>query len=296
MVGLVIGVDFGGTRIKAGWVEAGRVTRLALRDTPADLGPPAVLDAVASAVRQLDASAPAIGVAIPGEVDGDGRCWRLPNVPGFENVAIAAELAARLGARVVVENDSTTAALGELLFGHGASYGSFLVATLGTGIGGGFVLDGKLRRGAHGFAGEIGHVLVDARPEAWPCVCGQRGCMEAYAGTLGLLRRYQELGQNATTIREIAVAAEAASPPALEVFRGMGSALGVGLAQIQKLLDLDAIVFGGGISASFHLIEPSLRASLVRHAFAPPLGQLPLVVSQLGEHAGVIGAAHLSQL
>jgi predicted NBD/HSP70 family sugar kinase len=197
---------------------------------------------------------------------------------------------------VVVENDSTTAALGELLYGHGRSYGSFLVATLGTGIGGGFVLDGKLRRGAHGFAGEIGHVLVDTRPEAWPCVCGQRGCMEAYAGTLGLLRRYQELGQTATTILEIAVAAEAGNPAALEVFRGMGSTLGIGLAQIQKLLDLDAIVFGGGISASFHLIEPSLRSALRSHAFAPPLGELPLVVSQLGEHAGVIGAAHLHQL
>jgi glucokinase len=292
----VIGVDFGGTRIKAGRVEAGRATRIAVRETPVELGPAAVLDAVASAVLELDSSAPTVGVAIPGEVDRDGRCWRLPNVPGFENVAIAAELAARLGARVVVENDSTTAALGELLHGHGRSFGSFLVATLGTGIGGGLVIDGKLRRGANGFAGEIGHLLVDSRPEAWPCVCGQRGCMESYAGTLGLLRRYQELGQAATTIREIAVAAGAGSSAALEVFRGMGSALGVGLAQVQKLLDLDALVFSGGISASFHLIEPSLRPSLRSHAFAPPLGELPLVVSELGEHAGVIGAAHLCQI
>ncbi len=292
----MLGVDFGGTRIKAGWVERGSVTRVARRETPAQLGPEAVLDAVASAVLEIEPRPVAVGVAIPGEVDPSGRCWRLPNVPGFEGVRIADELVARLGARVVVENDSTSAALGELLYGWGSRHASFLVATLGTGVGGGLVIDGALRRGKNGFAAEIGHVLVDSSPQAWPCVCGRTGCMESYAGTRALFRRYQELGQQATSVRSIAEAAERGEPAACEVFSGMGRALGVGLAQIQKLLDLDALVFGGGISASFQLIEPSLRLALREHAFAPPLGEVPLLVSALGEHAGVIGAAELCAL
>ncbi|NUN50777.1 MAG: ROK family protein, partial [Candidatus Brocadiae bacterium] len=122
-----------------------------------------------------------------------GRCYRLPNVPGFEGVNIRQELERRLGLPVAVENDSTTAALGELLFGHGRAHQSFLVATLGTGVGGGLVIDGALRRGAHGFAAEIGHLLVDSSPSAPVCVCGLRGCMEVFAGTRGLMARYAEL-------------------------------------------------------------------------------------------------------
>jgi glucokinase len=291
-----IGVDFGATRIKAGRVQDGRVTAIAWRDTPADRGPQAVLDAIAEAITDLDPRPESAGVVIPGEVDDAGRCWRLPNVPGFEGVAIAAELAARLGgARVAIENDSTTAALGELLFGHGGAHASFLSVTLGTGIGGGLVIERRLRRGKNGFAGEIGHLLIDSRPDAPPCVCGKRGCLETYAGTLALFRRYAELGRQAATIRAIAEAAVAGEADALEVFAGMGRALGLGLAQIQKLLDLDAIVFSGGISASFGLIEPSLRAALIEQAFAPPLGAVPLLVSPLGEHAGLLGAAYLTE-
>jgi glucokinase len=118
--------------------------------------------------------------------------------------------------------------------------------------------------------------------------------MEVFAGTLGLLRRYAELGKAATEVREIGQAAERGEPEALEVFRGMGSALGTGLAQIQKLLDLDALIFSGGISASLSFIEPSLREALREHAYAPPLGEVPIRVSELGTHAGVIGAACLT--
>lgn len=288
----MLGVDFGGTSIRAARVEAGRVLAIVTRATPVSAGPERVLDVVAAAVRELGAPEP-VGFAIPGEVDAEGRCWRLPNVPGFEDVNIRAELAARIGVPVVVENDSTTAALGELVFGHGRRHPSFLLATLGTGVGGGLAIDGRLRRGAHGFAGEIGHLRVDSSPGAPECVCGNRGCMEVFAGTLGLLRRYRELGKTATEIRSIADAADRGEPEALEVFRGMGTALGVGLAQIEKVLDLDALVFGGGISASFRLVEPSLRQALRDHAYAPPLAEVPLLVSELGDLAGVIGAAEL---
>jgi glucokinase len=289
-------VDFGGSQIKAGVVEDGEVTRSTSVRTRAGSPPAEILDSIASAVLALTPSPQAVGVAIPGEVDADGRCWRLPNVPGFEDVRLAEELGKRLACQVAVENDATTAALGERLFGHGSNYASFLMVTLGTGIGGGLVLGHQLYPGANGFAGEVGHVNVDRSDGAWKCGCGLYGCMEAYAGTRALLRRFRELGGNATEILPIAASARRGEKAGLECFEMMGQALGRGLASIQNTLDLNAIVFSGGISASFDLLESTIRAHLRKNAFAPPLGEVPLLVSELGERAGVIGAAYLTTL
>jgi glucokinase len=217
----------------------------------------------------------------------------LPNVPGFEGVAIASELRERIGCPVFVENDATAAALGELLHGYGRIHPSFVLMTLGTGIGGGVVLDGAVRRGTYGFAGELGHVMIDRSKDAWPCNCGLHGCLEAYAGTKALLRRNAELGGRAEDVRSIADSARRGERSGLAVFEMMGRALGHAVASIQNLLDLDAIVFSGGISASFDLIEPSVRDALRERAFAPPLARIPLLVSELGDKAGVVGAAHL---
>ncbi|MBI3203715.1 MAG: ROK family protein [Myxococcales bacterium] len=288
-----VGVDFGGTRIKAGLVDGAKVVAAESVTTRAGAPAAEVLDQIAAAVRRVGGSPTQVGVAIPGEVDGRGLCYRLPNVPGFEGVNIREELERRLSLPVAVENDSTSAALGELLFGHGHTHPSFLVATLGTGVGGGLVVDGVLRRGAHGFAAEIGHLLVDSSPSAPLCVCGLRGCMEVFAGTRGLLARYAELGGAASEPARIAEQARGGDPAAQQVFAEMGRALGAGLGQAQKVLDLDALVFGGGISASFELIEPSLRAALRATVFGPPTAEVPLLVSPLGDTAGVLGAAHL---
>jgi len=279
-----IGIDWGGTCIKAAIVDGANVRGFARVDTPT--GTTAILDAIAGLVRVLGAT-DSIGLAIPGEVRDDGRCWRLPNVPGFEDVNIAAELTQRTGLPVGVENDATAAALAERLYGWGNSYRSFLLVTLGTGIGGGLVLDGTLRRGRSGFAGEIGHVLVNSTPDAWLCGCGKRGCMEAYAGTAGLLRAH---GGKASSIKQIA---DAGGDAAEALWRHMGQALGSGLGSINNTLDLDAIVFSGGVANSLERIEPHIRRALAERVFAPPLAEIPLVVSKLGEHAGVIGAAHL---
>ncbi len=292
----MIGVDFGGTRIKVGRVVEGELKQTLSVNTAASAGPEGVLDIIADAVRQIEASPAGVGLAIPGGVNPEGRVWRLPNVPGFEGVNIVEKLSSRLGCRVVVENDATTAALGELRLGHGRTYPSFLMVTLGTGIGGGIVLDGRLRRGRHGFAGEIGHTPIERRSDAWTCGCGLTGCLESYAGTKGLLRKYAELGGHATEIRPIAEAARRGDVAGTETFAAMGLALGIAIAGFQNTLDLDAIVFTGGISASFDLVEPSLRAALRRFAFAPPLAEVPLLISELGDKAGLLGAAYLTEL
>jgi len=289
----MIGVDFGGTKIKAGIVEGDAIVRSSVSKTPAGVAPAIVLDAVARVVLELDAHPTRVGLAIPGEVDASGRCWRLPNVQGFEGVQISGELSARLGCPVHVENDATTAAYAELLFGHGQQYPSLAMLTLGTGIGGGVVLDGRLRRGRWGFAGEIGHIPIDRSAAAWPCGCGQRGCLEAYAGSRAVLRRFTELGGAGAEIKDVAESARRGERAGLEAFEMMARALGDGVTALENVLDLDAIVFSGGISASFDLIEPTLRESVRARAFAPPLAEVPLLVSELGERAGVVGAAYL---
>jgi predicted NBD/HSP70 family sugar kinase len=292
----MIGVDLGGTRIKVGIVIGGELADSISVNTQAESGPAHVLDVIADAVKRLDSKPPAVGLAIPGGVNPEGFCWRLPNVPGFEGVNISAELRARLGCRVVVENDATTAALAELHLGHGRGHQSFAMITLGTGIGGGIVIDGRLRRGRHGFAGEIGHTPIDRSEAGWPCACGLRGCVESYAGTRGLLRKYAELGGTADEVRPIAEAARQGNSAARETFAAMGQALGIGLAALQNTLDLDAIVFTGGISPSFDLVKSSLRASLTKNVFGPPLAEVPLLVSELGDRTGLLGAAYLSTL
>jgi glucokinase len=288
-----IGIDFGGTQIKAGAVEDGRIVRSTVFATGAGAPPDEVLGGIAAAVRELAVVPHSVGLAIPGEVDSQGRCWRLPNVPGFEGVNIAQALAAELGCPVAVENDATTAALGERWFGHGRDYASFMLVTLGTGIGAGLVIAKQLHRGASGFAGEFGHAVIDSTDNAAPCNCGLRGCLEAYAGTRALLRRHAELGGVSETVLDIAESARRGEVAGIESFRGMGRALGLGLSVVQNVLDLDAIVFSGGVSRSLDLILPALRETLRARAFAPPLAEVPLVVSELGEFAGVMGAAHL---
>ena len=287
-----MGVDFGGTRIKFASVIGGKIDRLVVLDTPKN-NSAALLRSIADGVKAFQAQPVSVGVAIPGEVDEDGICWRLPNVTGFEGVPISRELEKLWGCPVRIENDGTSAALAESKFGYGLQFQDFLVVTLGTGVGGGLVLGGQARRGHLGFAAEIGHILIDRSATAWLCHCGKTGCIESYASTRALLRYYSEAGGSANSVEELARAARDGDAEATESFRRAGKALGMGLCSAQHLLDLDALIFTGGISAAFDLMTDSVREGLRARAFAPPLSELPLLVSELGPHAGVIGAAWL---
>jgi glucokinase len=197
---------------------------------------------------------------------------------------------------VAVENDATTAAYGEALYGHGQQYESFLLVTLGTGVGGGLVIGKRLIRGAHGFGAEIGHMTVDASPTAPRCACGNTGCLEAFAGTRALLDAFRRAGGTATEVRDVADSAHRGEAGGKGAFATLTWALGVTINSIQNLLDLDAIVFSGGVSRSFDLIEAPLRAELRGRRFAEPLSEIPLLVSDFGDLAGVVGAAYLPDL
>jgi glucokinase len=293
---MLIGVDFSNAVIKAGIVEQGRVLRSMVADTPAGAEPAEILDTIARVVGALSAHPDAVGIAIPGEVNTDGRCWRLPNTRGFEGVRIAEEVSRRLRCPIAVENRATTAALAEQLYGHGQQHQTFLLVSLETGIGGGLVIGRQLYPGSNGFGAEIGHICVDTSPDAPLCACGQRGCVEAFAGTRAVLRKYAELGGKASDLAAVATSARRAEWIGVLAFETMGRALGRALANVQNFLDLSAVVLGGSAAQHLDLLEPFMREELRLKSFAPPLAEVPLLVSDLGENAGVIGAAHLTTL
>ncbi len=292
-----VGIDLGGTRIKIAEVSGSQVVRTESVDTPAHEGPAAVMDAITRGVKRIAAFPRYIGMAIPGEVDARGKVWRLPNIPGFEGYDIAGELARRTGASLVaVENDATTAAYGEALYGLGRKYDSFLLITLGTGVGGGLVMARRLVRGAHGFAAEVGHITVDPSPSAPRCGCGNTGCLESFAGTRALIEAFGRAGGAATEVLTIAESARRGEAAGKAAFSQLTRALGIAINSIQNLLDLDAIVFSGGVSKSFDLIEAPLRAELRARRYAEPLSEIPLLVSDFSDLAGVVGAAYLPDL
>src|SRR5450432_1764717 len=207
---MLIGVDFSSTLIKAGIVDQGRVLRSMVADTPAGARPPEILDIIARVVGALSGHPDAVGIAIPGEVNTDGRCCRLPNTRGFEGVRIAEEVSRRLRCPIAVENRATTAALAEQLYGHGQQHQTFLLVSPETGIGGGLVVGRQLYPGANGFGAEIGHICVDTSPGAPLCACGQRGCVEAFAGTRAVLKKFTEAGGKATELGTVAASARRA--------------------------------------------------------------------------------------
>jgi glucokinase len=252
----------------------------------------AVLDAIAAVAHSLGPGLP-VGVGVPGLVDHAGYLRFAPNLPGVVDVPVRADLCSRLGVPVAVENDATAACWAEREVGAAAGADDVVVVTLGTGIGGGIVSGGRLQRGANGFAGEIGHMVVD--PDGPPCPCGKRGCWERFAsgGALGGLARRHGFGERGEAVT---AAARAGDQRALDVMAEFGHWVALGLVNLAYLLDVSVFVLGGGlVEAGELLIDPirtSFRGLLAGADFRP---EVQIVCASLGEHAGAIGAALLAR-
>lgn len=310
-----VGVDFGGTNIKVGWVTAaGRVSRhlvLATRDhaTPDAFvaGLEGAIDRLATLLGFSARQVRGVGVGAPGLIDGErGVIHRLVNVPGgWPGVPLRRLLERRLGCPCAVDNDVNVMALGEWRYGAGRGTQHSVYVTLGTGVGGGLVIDGKLVRGAAGSAGEIGHAIVD--PDGPPCSCGSRGCLEALIGTTAILRRArQAIRDGSRTLAMLAGrqrgrlspevvsrAARAGDRAARRIWRDVGVSLGIGLSNVINLLNPERIVLGGGVANAWTWFGPSMRATVRRRAFTVPAGACRIVRASLGDHAGIVGGAIL---
>lgn len=302
-----IGLDLGGTKILGARVsEDGEV--LAEQRVPTPDERDALLRALTDLTHDLG-DAPAVGVGAAGMVDAEGTVQYAPNIPPLRALPLQAELREELGVPVVVDNDANVAAWAEVC--HGAARGcrDVLVITLGTGIGGGIVSDGRLYRGAHGFAAEIGHFQVtDDGPM---CACGQPGHWEALASGTALGRMAQEAvaaGRAAAVLSDaggqadlvkgehVGHAALAGDSDALEILREYADWVAIGLAGLANVLDPELVVVGGGlVELGDTLFEPVRRSFSERVEAAGVRPELEILPAELGGTAGAIGAAALAR-
>ena len=310
---LLAGVDIGGTKILGIALDpADPTTVVDEARAPTPDGETAVLDAIAGVVRELgDRAGPggvaAVGVGIAGLVERSGVLRMGPNLPGLMDVNVGAELERRLALPIRVDNDATCAAWGEHLGGAARGVTDAVCVTLGTGIGAGIVAENELVRGAHGFAGEAGHMVVDPRGPL--CPCGRRGCWERFASgsglgwlgreaaEAGLFRRGIELaGGVAEFVRgeHVTQAAAEGDSEALAVVETFAEWVALGVANLVTVLDSELVVIGGGLIEVGELLMEPVRRSFARQVMAPEARRdVRVVAAQLGERAGAIGAALL---
>jgi glucokinase len=302
-----VGLDVGGTFLKGALVTSEGEVLTRLHQPIARESAEALLGQLASATAQLEGRAgPAagVGIGLPGIVNcRTGQLYRTPNLPAIDGIDAAAELSQRTGRRAVAENDANAAALAEAWKGAGRDALNVLAVTLGTGIGGGIVLLGRIWPGSSGYAGEIGHIQVD--PGGVPCGCGSRGCVETFAGAphwarrareaLALARHSRLQGQSLDPA-VIVEAARAGDEVALGVVDGAARALGTGIGAALNLMNLDRVVIAGGVAAA----GPFLLERIVEHTrqrvFPHVFADCSFRAAELGGDAGVVGAARAAMV
>jgi glucokinase len=300
-----IGVDVGGTNLRAGVVQQNKVlweTRhtadfaqicrnhtpeLALEQIIAEL------DVTIEQVRKRYSGATSVGIGFPGFIDPVSQRVSLsPNLPGLRNVDIAWPLAQRLGLPVRIENDALAAAYGEYLLAE-PQPASLIYLGLGTGVGGGLIVEGRPYPGRHGVAMEVGHLIVQQGGR--PCGCGNSGCLEQYASASGVAISYRELTSAALNAAQIAVLAGQGNRDALAAFRIGGEMLAIALAHVMKVVDVEEVVIGGGMSAAWPMMQPAFDTAL-HDALIPALrGRVRVAMSRAGDQAGMLGAACLPE-
>jgi glucokinase len=338
MNSLSIGVDLGGTNLRIAAVdEQGRLVEKVTLGTKVSLGRVHVINDMCDAIEHLvekyrsSASLLGIGIGVPGIIDMQtGMVRESPNLPGWADAPVRTEIEQRLKTKVILENDANVAALGEKWLGAAKDVEDMAMLTLGTGVGGGLVLGGKIWHGMNGMAGEFGHSTVE--PEGHPCGCGNRGCLEQYASATAVVRMAREtIAENPNS----ALAKASHSDPefssksiynlaiqgdedARRIFRRVGRALGIVLSAMVNSLNLPMYVIGGGVSSAWEAFSPSifeeLRQRCMVYAATAPVD--PLAANQgasakvdpgtgrktiitralLGSDAGLYGAARLPMI
>lgn len=310
---VVIGVDLGGTTIKAGVVsESGAILYQNKLPSKADVSPSEVIKQIHASVQDAlkhanDATVRGIGIGAPGMVDDNGVVKAPPNFAHWDEVPLKYEIEKLVnGLPVSVENDANAAAIAESKFGAGVQHPNFLFVIWGTGVGGGIILNNKIFRGLTGGAGEIGHISIDYNGPQ--CNCGSVGCIEAYVGQRYLSQRTAErlkshpeskiltlVGGDSSKIEPFYVAQAAHDGDAIarEILVEAGSLLGVALAAVMNVMDLRVSIIGGGISASGDFVMQAVKKSVQKYVLKPLKKDIEVLPAKLGNNAGILGAAGL---
>ena len=317
-----IGIDIGATLIKMGVVT--REGKLVLRDeigTREIAGPSHFVKVAGQAVERLLIGAGierrsicAIGFGAPGWVDHRrGIVHELTNMPDWKDFSLTREIEEALGLSAFVENDANVMAVGEMVHGAGRGRRNFICLTLGTGVGGAIVIDGAIYRGADGLAGEVGHMSIDI--DGRGCACGARGCLENYVGNRSIVARALELMERSrnggsgsvlyemaggdlasVTTKTIAEAAAKGDKVALEVWEETGRRLGSAMAGMINLLNPECFVVGGGVAGAGAVLFDRMKETMASLAMNKLGHSTPILEAELGEDAGLIGAATFAML
>jgi len=315
MKSIALAVDLGGTNIKAGLVdEAGVLHDYLITATGLDLSEEAVADRLSHIISDLKSKADAqgytvsgIGVGVPGGVYEDrATISQAPNFPSWRDVPMKQFLEERIELPVLLDNDANLAAYGESWMGAGRDVDSMILLTLGTGIGGGVILDGKIWRGAWGMAGEIGHVTVER--DGPLCGCGNNGCLEALAGKNAIIEEAYRMvtdGKSPTLETLVQGNADRIVPETIFqaackgcvasrlLFEKMGENIGIVCASLLNVLGVEKFILGGGMSGAYEFIYGSVVQEIRRRAYRIPADRVRVEKALLGNKAGVLGAGRM---
>jgi glucokinase len=328
MTTFAIGVDLGGTNLRIAAVDStGTILKKITTSTEVARGRDQVVGEMCAAIQQIvfqqsgAGELAGIGIGVPGIINlRTGMLYDSPNLPGWHNYPVRDEIERRLQTAVVLENDANVAALGEKWLGAGASVDDMCMFTLGTGVGGGVVMQGKIWHGMSGMAGELGHTNVE--PEGHPCKCGSRGCLEQYASATAVKRMAQESIASGTSphmacllkpdaefsSKEIFDLAMQGDPQAKAIFERVGKALGTVIADMVNIFNFPMYVVGGGVASAWDAFAPSMLETIGRNSFvyrntAPyanagdaAAGSTIITRALLGGDAGLVGAARLPMI
>ena len=301
-----LGVDIGGTNLRGRLVSGGGEI-LAEKETRSGAaeGVGRLMDNLADLIKALGAGGvSAVGIGVPGTVDRkNGVLIQAPNIAGVKDFPFTSALSEKTenSAPVFIENDASLAALAEHRDGAGKGSGSMIMITLGTGFGGGIILDGKLWSGEDGFAGELGHVTID--PSGPECGCGSNGCVETYVSLVAIkriARRHPRLGRKLENVekaeipRRLEELAAAGDEDSVRIWKDFGKNLGVGISVFVNILNVNTVVVGGGLSNAWELFREETEREAEKRALEASGKNLRIKKAVLGEDAGVLGACHLA--
>ncbi len=311
-----VGIDLGGTRLRVATAGArGSIQHVVRHPTEAAWGPEHVITRIVKAIEEAlrhqhlkPADVASIAIGMPGPANGKtGVVLSPPNLPGWRDVPIASILTDRTGIRTFLENDANLAAFGEARTGAGKGAHHLAYVTVSTGIGAGFVLDGRLYSGASGVAGEVGHIVIE--PGGPLCNCGNRGCLEAIASGTAIAREAHEVLQSRarTALRrlkdsdgpgaaDVVRAARSGDPVACRLLDRAGAALGIGMGTLVNLLNPELLILGGSVMKAGRLITRPMQAALVASSWESARRGLRIVAPALGQNAGLVGAVEWARL
>lgn len=307
---MYLGIDIGGTNLKSGIIDdAGQLVYSSSMPTNAARGADLILRDIIAIIRKITPqySVKTIGIGVPGIVKDDGTIAVAPNLPGWNDIQIGRFLRSEFALPIAIDNDANAAAIAELELGAGKDINSFIYVTLGTGVGGAIIHNGKLFRGEDGGTGEIGHIIINANDDEYPCVEEFRtGTLEEYTGREKIINLFNNLVKNYpesilynkadVDVSDISDAVYAGDKVAIKCFETVGKYLGVGLASAMNLLDIKTAIIGGGISQAHPILLESALSALKKRALPTVALKAKILTAHFSKDAGIVGAALLGKV